>query len=269
MTPFEAAVAWVPGCGAGEAVPRLQPLTGGLSNRAFRVTSAAGDFVLRLGPPLPEAQRLGVDRDAEIAAQRAAAAGGIAPQLVLADPVAGILVMEYVAGEAPPPGWSGDAGWRTGFAALLAALRRLPVPPQVPPVSLPSRLLELHARLRALDPGAAAALAGAVEDGLRGWHAAGAGAGEACLVHSDPNPANVLRRPDGRLMLLDWEYAHAGDPLEDPAAIAADGRLAAELLAGIAGVEPQRLAGVGRCQAALARVWAGLQAAATGAAGGA
>ncbi len=269
MTPLEAAGAYVPGCGPGAAPPRLQPLTGGLSNRAFRVTSAAGDFVLRLGLPLQWAQRLGVDRDAEIAAQRAAAAAGIAPALFRADPAAGILVMEYVAGEAPPPGWQADAGWRTGLVALLAALRRVPVPPQVPPVSLPSRLLDLHARLRVLDPGAAAALAGAVDDGLRGWRAAGAGEGATCLVHSDPNPSNILRRPDGRLVLLDWEYAHAGDPLEDPAALAADEPLAAELLAGIDGADPRGLAGVGRCQAALDRVWAVLQSAATGAARGA
>ncbi len=269
MTPLEAARAYVPGCGPGDASPRLQALAGGLSNRAFRVTGSQGDFVLRLGQPTKVAGRLGVDRQAEVAAQQAAAAAGIAPALVFADAERGILVMDYVPGAAPPPDWSCDAGWRAGLAQLLGVLRGIPVPPGVPSVALPERLLQLHARLRDCDPAAAAALAPTLDDGLRGWREAGAGSGVPCLVHSDPNPANILRRPDGRCVLLDWEYAHAGDPLEDLAALAADSRIAVALATGLDRVDAVRLAGVRRCQRALCRVWEALRVAATGAAGSA
>lgn len=261
MSPAEAARACVPGFGPGEPAPQLRALAGGRSNRAFRVTGAAGDFVLRLGLPAEVACRLGVDREAEIAAQRAASAAGIAPRLVHADTHRGILVMEYIPGVEAPSGAAGDPGWRAGLAHLLGVLRGIPVPAGVPSVSLPERLLELHARLHAQDSGAADALVPAVEDGLRGWREAGAGAGAACLVHSDPNPANIIRRPDGRLVLLDWEYAHAGDPLEDAAAVG--------LPAEACGVDAARLDGVRRCQQALACVWEGLRAAAAGAAGSA
>ena len=261
MSPLEAAQAHVPGCGPGGVPPRLQALAGGLSNRAFRVTGAAGDFVLRLGLPAERARRLGVDRTAEIAAQRAAASVGIAPELVFADASQGILVMEFVHGVAPPAAGRCDAAWQADLLRLFRVLRAIPVPADVPLVSLPARLLELHARLRACDPAAALALAGAVADGLDGWRAAGVGHGAPCLVHSDPKPANILRRADGRVVLLDWEYAHAGDPLEDPAA--------AGLPAEACGVDAARLDGVRRCQQALALVWDALRAAATGAAGSA
>ena len=268
MTPLEAARAHVPGCGPGSPEPRLCELPGGLGNRALRVRGTAGAFVLRLGQPAALARRLGVDRRAEIAAQAVAAAAGIAPALQFADPDAGLLVMDYVDGEAPPPDWPADAGWCEAFAQLLRVLRGLPVPAAVPRVVLPERLLELHARLRDGDPAVAATLDDVVDDGLRGWREAGAGAGAGCLVHGDPNPANVLRRADGRLVLLDWEYTHAGDPLEDPAALAAEETRAAWLVAAIDGARPRRLAGIARCQLALARVWEALRRLETGAAGG-
>ena len=36
-----------------------------------------------------------------------------------------------------------------------------------------------------------------------------------CLVHVDPNPANALLGPDGRLRWVDWEYSGWGDPALD------------------------------------------------------
>ena len=35
------------------------------------------------------------------------------------------------------------------------------------------------------------------------------------LVHGDFQAANVLHAPDGSYLLIDWEYAHLGDPRED------------------------------------------------------
>lgn len=38
---------------------------------------------------------------------------------------------------------------------------------------------------------------------------------EPCLVHADFKANNLLLSPDGRVTVIDWELAHAGDPLED------------------------------------------------------
>ncbi len=44
------------------------------------------------------------------------------------------------------------------------------------------------------------------------------GAGRACLVHSDLNPKNVLVDPGTGAItgVLDWEFAHAGHPVDRP-----------------------------------------------------
>lgn len=39
--------------------------------------------------------------------------------------------------------------------------------------------------------------------------------GDLALVHGDFRPGNTLLLNDGSLLLLDWEMAHIGDPLED------------------------------------------------------
>jgi 5-methylthioribose kinase len=38
---------------------------------------------------------------------------------------------------------------------------------------------------------------------------------DVCLVHGDYSPKNILVAPDGRLILLDYEVAHRGNPLFD------------------------------------------------------
>ncbi|MGN6301049.1 MAG: phosphotransferase [Angustibacter sp.] len=35
------------------------------------------------------------------------------------------------------------------------------------------------------------------------------------LVHHDVSPYNAVRRPDGSLVVLDWDFARPGDPVED------------------------------------------------------
>ena len=84
-----------------------------------------------------------------------------------------------------------------------------------------------------------------------------------CLVHGDPNPGNVLLpAAPGTALLLDWEYAHLGDPLQDPAAWlqacpALQGREADLLLAcGLARqADPAMLSGMAEVHAALDFAW--------------
>lgn len=34
-------------------------------------------------------------------------------------------------------------------------------------------------------------------------------------MHHDVSPPNTVRRPDGRLVVVDWDFTRLGDPLED------------------------------------------------------
>jgi thiamine kinase len=214
--PPDWALAHVPGLAAGASATRIERLGGGTVNEVYRVDSAAGRFVLRLDGAAW--RRPGVDRARELILHRAAAAAGIAPALLAAEPQArGLLVMEFVPGRL----------WGSADYDDVAALRRLG-----------ERLYELHrlpapaieafdpwgvaqAYVRQIDAAHAAALQRplqrlqAVSAQLRTGHEA------MSVVHGDLWQGNLLQGPRARLWLLDWEYAQLSDPLMDVACVLA------------------------------------------------
>ena len=58
---------------------------------------------------------------------------------------------------------------------------------------------------------------GLVVDPAKPWRrAAGSSLGPGqVIVHHDVSPYNTVRRPDGSLVVLDWDFARPGDPIED------------------------------------------------------
>jgi aminoglycoside phosphotransferase (APT) family kinase protein len=216
MIPAQALAA-VPGSGAG-AAPRITPLPGGLVNRAFRIETAAGVFVLRLNAPARLSALLGVDRRAEVEAQRLAGAAGLAPRVIAVGPDHAFQVCEFVAGETAGARTLASPSGMARLGATLQALRTLAAPVHLRGTDLLARTRRLVALAAAREPGAVPALHAALAAAEAGWLVAGQGR-QPCLVHSDPNPGNVvLAAGAGPAVLLDWEYAHVGDPLQDPAA---------------------------------------------------
>jgi thiamine kinase-like enzyme len=112
---------------------------------------------------------------------------------------------------------------RSALWLLLARLRKLDAP-QVPRLDVSTRIEELLDRLSQID--SAASLRWRSQ-----WQLLRARPGPdlstaravsqmgVCLVHGDLHSGNVLRRADGGLVCVDWEYAHTGDPLEDLAGL--------------------------------------------------
>jgi len=186
-------------------------LSGGHSNESWLVVADGEAAVLRrdgerVPPPV-------VDRGRELAVLRSAAAAGLAPEVLFAHPGAGILVTHYLEGDKPGPAQIGKPEVLTEIAALLRRVHALP------------------------DPGVTYGLAEAGEVYLaairnpalrrRGMELAqelaelpAAPAAERRVCHMDPVAGNLIRTADG-LRLLDWEFAVAGDPLFDVAAVIA------------------------------------------------
>ncbi|MEW5848011.1 MAG: phosphotransferase family protein [Myxococcota bacterium] len=90
----------------------------------------------------------------------------------------------------PRPLFGDDVAWRQGAAqASLAALRRMTdaLPEVHPAVEVALRWLEDHVPAR----------------------------NEITLVHGDYRTGNFMVTPQGLSGVLDWEFAHWGDPMED------------------------------------------------------
>jgi aminoglycoside phosphotransferase (APT) family kinase protein len=194
--------------------PSLAPLRGepselggGITNRNFRVTFGELDYAVRL--PGKDTDLLGIDRDTERLANEAAARLGIAPEVAAA--LDDCLVTRFVS--CTPLDAGGLAGAVEELARDLRAFHdcdaRLPTRFDVP------QLLSDYATIVRER---AATLPSEYEQAVRL-------ADEICAAlkldrprpcHNDLLAGNVIRaQDDGRLMLVDWEYAGMGDPRFD------------------------------------------------------
>jgi hypothetical protein len=168
------------------------PLDGGITNRNFRW----GDYVVRI--PGAKTDALGIDRAGEVAAARLAARLGIGPEVMLDEP----LVTRFVEGRTLEAAELRER--RDEVRVLLDRLHgcgeTLPTrfdaydvvreyARAAPPPQRFAHLLE-RAACEPYDP---------------------------VPCHNDLLPANFIGAPDGRLVILDWEYAGMGDARFDEA----------------------------------------------------
>jgi thiamine kinase-like enzyme len=224
----EAAEQWVPG--VGPVV--IEPLAAGLVNESCRVVRAGRVYTLRLAAA--DSEGLGLDRRFECAVRERAAAAGLAARIHCCQPLAGILVADWVAGgtwsaadtrlpgnidvmagllrrvhalEIPRPERRMDpAAWIAYYRAALErhapdARATTGLPRSQPPCTAPLRSGPLRSSLLR----GASDLQVARIDAERPF--------AAVLCHSDLHCENLViaRRP----MLLDWEYAHVSDGFWD------------------------------------------------------
>ena len=180
-------------------------LDGGITNRNYRVSFAGRDCVVRF--PGKDTSLLGISRAAEWRANQAAAALGLAPEVVAAED--DCLVTAYVAAKPSEPEALGAAP-----ATVARALRNfhdsrleLPVRFWVPD------LLDDYAEVVRARGGALPAQYESVQ-ALTRRIAEAVPLNEPVPCHNDLLPANVLRASDG-VMLVDWEYAGMGHRLFD------------------------------------------------------
>jgi thiamine kinase-like enzyme len=195
---------------AGREPDSVTPLPGGLTNRNFRVELGGVAYVVRI--PGKDTGLLGIDRRAEWDATRAAAAAGVGPEPVAFLPDHGIVVTRFL--EADPLPASALARDDV-LAGVVTAIRTLHAMPAIASRFSPFRVVREYRRLAAergvpIPPAFGDALAAADEI----ERACGARPVPAVPCHNDLLSANFLYR-DGRVFVVDYEYAGMGDPFFD------------------------------------------------------
>jgi thiamine kinase-like enzyme len=182
-------------------------LDGGITNRNFVVTFGDHDYVVRR--PGKDTGLLGIDRAAERLANEAAARLGIAP--AVAATLDGCLVTRFVDCESV-----GAVELAEGVEELARGLRAF----HDSGVQLPTRfyvpaLLDDYAAIVRERTGAVPAeYDDAVRAAARICDAVGPAGLRPC--HNDLLAGNVIRASeDGRLVIVDWQYAGMGDPRFD------------------------------------------------------
>lgn len=195
-------------CWRGRVTP--EPLSGGLSNRNFLVRDGDRRCVVRLGEDVPVH---GLVRRNEIACSRAAAAAGLSPALLYAEP--GVLVFAFVDGRTLT---AEDVRNDATLASVVPLVRRChdQMPLHIagaPPFFWVFHALRDYARtLRDGGSRMTAALPRLMGEAERLER--DVGPIELKFAHNDLLAANFI--DDGqRLWLIDWEYGGFNSPLFD------------------------------------------------------
>jgi thiamine kinase-like enzyme len=179
-------------------------LDGGITNRNYRVRFAGRECVVRL--PGKDTSLLGISREAEQLANRRAAALGLAPEVVAVEE--DCLVTAYVEAEPSDPATLDIEGVGRALRRFHDSGLSLPVRFWVPD------LLEDYAAV-VRSRGAQLPTQYDAAQGLAGRIGRRMPLTDPVPCHNDLLPGNLLRTPDGRLMLVDWEYAGLGHRLFD------------------------------------------------------
>ncbi len=200
LNAFEA-VALVPGWDPADF--DIEELKGGLTNRTYQLRRGDDHYVLRLNARQSDSFQF--DRSSEIRILGEASKSGLSPQVIHADEVRGILVLEFLHGRT----WQEeDIRDHRNLEALAGLLRRV------------------HELPRCENRIDYSAVAASYEKYLKKRHGLHSFAmrcveiidcipvsGEVVCCHNDIVAANVIE--NSGISLIDWEYACDNDPLFD------------------------------------------------------
>lgn len=197
-----------------EPVCEIRPLSGGVGNRSYLVRSRARRWVVRLAKAASAGSVLDVTTEHRVTAQ--AAAAGLAPTVVASDPQTGVLVTSFITHART---WTdGEARWHENIARIaghLRALHRLRA--DIAPFEA-ARVAQRYIARASDAPPLAREQDRWADELLVAARRYDASHGAGVLCHNDLVAANIL--DDGRLWLVDFEYAVLGAPILDLAGVA-------------------------------------------------
>jgi thiamine kinase-like enzyme len=189
-------------------VRMVEPLSGGITNRNFRVAVGDDIYVVRL--PAKTGALLGIDRAVEHEASRLAAVAGVGPDVIAFLEPEGALVTRFISGR---PVTDTDVHHPMMLQRIAHSLRRIHQSGTVAASFSPFRVVEAYALTATRHGGRLPAeheraqpIALTIEQAIRPE--------PPVLCHNDLLNANFI--DDGAtIRIVDWEYAGMGDRFFD------------------------------------------------------
>jgi thiamine kinase-like enzyme len=188
---------------------KSSPLTGGITNENFRIEVNGDIFVLRI--PGADTELLGVNRASECVVSKMAGEIGIGPEVFYVIEPEGYLVTSFIEGYQPLPE---ELGKKENIRRVTETIRRVHKMDAISESFSPFRVVENSTEI-------ARGFKVEFPDNF-GWLVEQMNLAERALkknpftpklCHNDLLNANFL--DDGKIRILDWEYAGMGDPLFD------------------------------------------------------
>jgi len=186
---------------------QIKELTGGITNKNFKITTGGESFVLRLGGN--ETKFLGIDRKIEYECSLLASRAGIAPEPIAFLEPEGYIIARFISGPSIP---AEEIGIKENIERVVASIKQYHALKYFPGFFSPFRIAEEYAKTaRSFN----VQLPEKIE-----WYLEKSGEIEKAIYgrnplalrpcHNDLLNGNFI--DDGtRIRILDWEYAGMGD----------------------------------------------------------
>ena len=231
--------------------PRVvRELAGGSTNQSYLITAGNGQWVLRLNAD--KAATLGVDRKREAAIISRAAAAGIAPAVAYCSIDAGILITEFIDGQHWDAQALDDPERLTQLLDLVRSVHTLDI--DTPPIDYVAHAERYWAALDAAKINIPLTLHHEREVLMEQREYNLLSTQFTHLCHHDLSPSNIIDR-NGRLYLLDWEYAARGSRAFDYASLAIEWNLPVERLQKHVNIELAKASVAARQYQYICRLW--------------
>ncbi len=194
----------VPGFELVEA-DHITPLTGGITNRNYRLSLHGESSVVRLNGK--DTHLLGIDRRCEVAAATSAAQLGIGPSVIAFLEPEEYLVTQWIDGTTPAS--LASDGWPGRLGAVISRFHAGAALPSSFDCFAVHRTYAATAAAHGVTAPESYDRAALVADEVADAFALRAEV--AVPTHNDLLAGNVLVDRDGRIWLIDWEYAAMGN----------------------------------------------------------
>jgi thiamine kinase len=192
--------------GTGE--PEVAGLQSGVANSSYSVIRSGSRYAMRIANA--DSSLLGLDRDWECRVLQQVARARLAPVVEVCLPAEGVLVTRWVEGIC----WSAAQARQLDTIAPVAGLIRKIHSVRAPVLAramTPARWIDLY-RNALIQHALAPVLEAQVPPRQKAYERCGPKA--ATLCHSDLHRHNLIQSGK-EIVVLDWEYAHVGDPFWD------------------------------------------------------
>lgn len=205
------------------AKPKTTPLGGGITNQNYRVDIGDESFVLRIVGEKTEL--LGINREYEYAANLAAGNLGIAPQVYYYIQPEGYLVTRFITARPLPPD---EIRQPENLQKVAELVKKFHAMPHIPGSFSVYQIVEDYAKTAlSYNVNLPENFEWLREQMYTAKQAFDKDSLPLCPCHNDLLNENFLQQ-DGKIYLLDWEYAGMGDPFFDLANFAVHHKLTDE-----------------------------------------
>ncbi len=228
----------------------LRELVGGTTNQSYLIAVDGGRWVLRLNTC--KSLKLAVDRTREEIIVKRAAAAGIAPKVGYCSIKAGVLITEFIGGVHWDKKKLVDPEHLSQLLNLLRSVHSLDI--DTPAINYFTYAEQYWAALNAEKINIPPALQSERSLILDQREYDPLNPGITHLCHHDLSPSNIIEH-EGRLYLLDWEYAARGSRTFDYAGFLTEWGIPIERLQKHEDLDPASIRLAARLYQYICRLW--------------